>query len=86
MGNFYNTQSHGGCECNCNNRNMIIIFAAIIALILVNVLEDDTTECLGQFFQALGDLMSLSVTGGCFNHFSNNCIGNNNSGCGCNYY
>ena len=83
MGNFYNTQSHDGCECN--NRNMIIIFAAIIALILVNVLEDDTTECLGQFFQALGDLLSLSVTGGCFNNFSNKCM-SNNTGCGCNYY
>lgn len=83
MGNFCNTQSHGGC--GCNNRNMIIIFAAIIALILVNVLEDDTTECLGQFFQALGDLLSLSVTGGCFKNFSNKCIGNN-TGCGCNCY
>ena len=83
MGSFCNTQSNSGC--GCHNQNMMIIFAAIIALILVNVLEDHTTECAGQFFQALGDLMSLSVTGGCFNSISNNCI-SNNGGCGCNCY
>ena len=81
MGNCCSGNHFDGC--GNNNRNMIIIFAAIIALILVNILDEDTTDCVGQFFQALGDLMSLTTSCGCVANLSNHYVGNN---CACNYY
>ncbi|MBQ1275396.1 MAG: hypothetical protein U0L26_00490 [Cellulosilyticum sp.] len=68
---------NNGCGCGCNN-SMTIIVAAIIALVLVNILDQDTANCIGQFLQAIGELMDLSATDGCFGNLANNNI--------CNYY
>lgn len=65
-----------GCGCGRNNCTTIII-AAIIALVLVNVVNEDTADCIGQFLQAIGQLVELSSSGSCFGNLVNNC---------CNYY
>ncbi|MBP3886138.1 MAG: hypothetical protein J6F30_00580 [Cellulosilyticum sp.] len=80
MGNGCNNiQNILGTSCGYNNaNNSIVIIAAIIALILINILADDTADCIGELLQAIGELMSLSITKGCFNHLGNNSC--------CNYY
>lgn len=61
-----------------NTNNSIVIIAAIIALVLINILDDDTADCVGELLQAIGELMDLSTTKGCLNNLCN-------SSC-CNYY
>ena len=80
MGNGCNNiQNILGKNCGYNNtNNSIVIIAAIIALILINILDDDTADCIGEFLQAIGELISLSTTRDCFNHLGNNSC--------CNYY
>lgn len=76
--NIQGISNNNGCGFGYNTNSITIILAAIIALILVNILDDDATNCIGQFLQAIGELMSLSTTNGCFSNFVNNCS--------CNYY
>lgn len=64
--NFQGIVSH---NCGCRNaNNTAIIIAAIVALILINILNEETAECVGGFLQATGDLVSLGVIGNCFNN------------------
>lgn len=53
--------------CGCNRNNASIIWAAIIALILVNCLDDECLDNLAAFFQMLGDALALGITKSCFN-------------------
>lgn len=80
MGNGCNNfQGVLGTSCGENGvNNTIVIIAAIIALVLINILDDETTECIGELLQAIGELMDLSITRGCFSNLSNSSS--------CNYY
>lgn len=62
--------------CNNNANNTAVIIAAIIALILINVLDDDTNQCLATVLISIGDLITTGTTKGCLNNLV----------CGCNYY
>lgn len=59
-----------GCH---NVNNTAVIIASIIALILINILDEETTDCIGAFLQAIGELMQLGLMRGCFDHLGNNC-------------
>ncbi|MBE6022966.1 MAG: hypothetical protein E7231_07000 [Cellulosilyticum sp.] len=77
--NVQGISTNGNCGCGCDGNNSItIILAAIIALILVNILDEDASNCIGQFLQSIGELMALSTTNGCLSNFVNNSC--------CNYY
>ncbi len=80
MGNGCNNlQGILGNNCGCSNtNNALVLVAAIIALVLINILDEDSTSCIGELLQAVGELMDLSVTRGCFSNLGN-------SSC-CNYY
>lgn len=74
MTNGCNSIGGINCGCNRNANNGAVIIVAIIALILINILDDDTNECLGQVFQSLGELMQLGgMERGLTNGFNNNC-------------
>lgn len=78
MGNGCNSiQGIHSCGCNRNANNGAVIIAVIIALILINILDNDTNECVGQVFQSIGDLMQLGGMESCLTNCFNNC---------CNYY
>ena len=68
-----NLQGIVGNSCNSNNiNNTVVIIAAIIALILINILDEDATQCIGELLQAIGELMDLSTTRCCLNNFGSN--------------
>lgn len=65
------------CGCNRNVNNAAVIIAAIIALILINILDDETNNCIGQALQSIGELMQLGGMENCLTNCFNNC---------CSYY
>lgn len=60
-----------GCNlfCGSNRSNGNIIWAAIVALILINCLDDDCIQSVAAFLVTVGDAMILGA--------SSNCFGNN---------
>lgn len=54
----------GICSNQCvNNANILI--AAIIALILINILDTGCIDSLSNLFMSVGDLMQLGNTSSC---------------------
>lgn len=52
-----------GCNQCANNTNVII--AAIIALILINILDKGCIDSLSNILMAIGDLMQVGNTSSC---------------------
>lgn len=52
-----------GCNKCVNSTNVII--AAIIALILINILDKECTDSLSNLLVAIGDLMQVGNTSSC---------------------
>jgi len=52
------------CDKGVNNKNIII--AAIIALILINILDKGCIDNLSNLLISIGDLMQLGNTSSCF--------------------
>ena len=72
-----------GCNNNWGSRknNKAVIITALIALVLINILDDDTTECVGQLLQATGELMALGGLDGCLENSCQTPCNNNGNGC-----
>lgn len=51
------------CNKRVNNKNILI--AAIIALILINILDTGCIDSLSNLFMSVGDLMQLGNTSSC---------------------
>lgn len=70
--------SQNECRSNGCPNNAAVIIVAIIALILINILDEETSDCVGQAFITIGDLMQLGPLESCLK-----CM---NNGARCNYY
>lgn len=52
-------------NCSCQINSKAVILSAVVALLLLNCLDEECVDTVGEFLQSVGQLIDAGLTRGC---------------------